>query len=168
METSEKVPIQEMKEYTESYRNIEIQGSKAFIAETKKALDLLINNKSFREVHSFIGKIKEARSSGMRAYDEIPTYEAGKATWTHSTIWYAGTIAHDGYHSLLYHKEKKRSKGIEPNPDSWTGTSAEKRCIEFQLKVLMELSAEDYLIRYLQQQLKNPTYQDIPYNERYW
>ena len=61
-------------------------------------LELFSRRQSFGEAKPFIGMTKGAERSGMRAYDEIYTYEVGKPTWSYSTIWYAGTIAYDGYH----------------------------------------------------------------------
>lgn len=140
---------------------IEIQGSAEFIKETKLALTILDRSNSFGLVTPYLGRIKEAKSSGMKAYDEPPTYDVGKETWQKGTMWYAGTIAHDAYHSFLYHQYKEKNDGAEPHPRVWTGAASEKKCLEYQLQVVQELGENEYVISYLEKVKENPTHQDV-------
>ena len=94
----------------------------------------------------------------MRADAKRPTFVVGRATWKHSALWYAGTIAHDSYHSKLYH-DAKASTGENPPADCWTGSEAEKKCLAFQLQVLQELKADENMIAYVCGCAWNPTYQ---------
>ena len=96
-----------------------------------------------------------------------PTYEVGFRTWNYSAPWYAGTIAHDGYHSLLYHVAKGTGTA-QPPETSWTRADAERKCLKFQAKVLREIKADAALIKYVQDQTVNPTYQNIEYSKRDW
>ena len=138
---------------------IKVEGDEGFLKRTQEALKMLAQLPEFLQIKPHIGLIRRAERSGMRAYDEIPTYEVADPTSSHSTIWYASTIAHDGFHSLLYHQGKERSKGREPDADLWTGTQAEKQCLEFQLKVLEQLTTEKYLLDYAREYMKDPKYQ---------
>jgi len=95
----------------------------------------------------------------MSVYDEVPTYEVGVATWGHSDMWYASTIAHDGYHSVLYHEAKAKSDGNEPHAEKWIGEKAERECLEFQLSTLKELGADKELLIYVERFKASPTYQ---------
>ena len=166
METFEQNDTPPLDEKLSVFEGIEILGSDSFIKHTKVALAVLGNSYSFDEVRPYLARIKQSTRSGMRAYDDPPTFDVGEATWTESSIWYAGTIAHDAYHSLLFHKYKEENKGEEPHPDVWTGSGAEKKCLEFQLQVLQELLTEDGITDYLEIVKTNPTYQDI--EERDW
>ena len=147
--------------------NFEIQGAPVFRDRTLEALALLEGSESFARVAPYIAVIKQADHSGMRAYDERPMYEVGFRTWNYSVPWYAGTIAHDGYHSLLYHNAKG-SGTAEPPETSWTGADAERKCLRFQVLVLREINADAALIKYVQDQTVNPTYQNIEYSKRDW
>lgn len=144
------------------FDKIAIQGNKEFVDHTQKALKLLKSTSTYAVIAPYLGIIKEGAISGMRAYDEIPTYEVGQETWKHSDVWYASTIAHDGYHSLLFHEAKKRgetSSDTDPwHTDVWTGNAAEKQCLEIQRKTLEELVAEKNLIDYVKNLETNPQY----------
>jgi len=145
-------------EKCEYFQEIEIRGSVVFIARTKKVLSLLFEqSESFSTVSPYLGRIRQSVRSGMRAYDLIPTFDVSDTTSSHSIIWYAGAIAHDAYHSLLYHRSKE-TEGKEPSYYTWTGEAAEKKCLKFQLQVLKELSANDSLIDYIKGMLDNPKY----------
>lgn len=147
----------------EVLNGIEIVGSIEFIKATKMALTVLENSASFEEVTPYLGRIEETeRGSGMRAYDDTPTYQVNKATWQNETMWYAGTIAHDAYYSFLYHKYKENNNDQEPHPRIWTGSEAEKECLEYQLRVAQELQEKTHVVDYLEKQKLNPTYQDKP------
>ena len=74
----------------------------------------------------------------MRTYAARPTFDLGTETAYHSVTWCAGAIAHDAYHSKLYHDY--RDAYGEPVPDdAWCGQAKELTCNEFQLRVLREI-----------------------------
>ncbi len=103
----------------------------------------------------------------MHADAERPTFVVGKRTWSHSALWYAGAIAHDCFHSKLY-QEARASLGSQPPADSWTGTDAEKKCLNFQIEVMESLDAGAETIAYLKQVEKNPAYQGHNRGWRGW
>ncbi|MDO8805149.1 MAG: hypothetical protein Q7R35_12015 [Elusimicrobiota bacterium] len=147
-------------------RGIDIQGSGPFSAKTREALTLLEGSTTFTKVIRYIEVIEEADHSGMAAFLPKPTYQVGSRTWTQPVAWYAGTIAHDGYHSLLYH-EYEASAGKAPPAEAWTGARAERDCLSFQQEVLTEIKAVQY-VNYVQGLMADPTYQNIPYSQRNW
>ena len=152
---------------------IKIQGSSDFVLRTREAFEKLTGTTSFEEIRPYIAVIKEAQRSGMRAYGEQPTYEVGQPTWRHSPVWYAGTIVHDGYHSKLYLEAKATNQGHEPDAETWTGTEAEKRCLESQLQALGEMGADEHVVGYVNSLMENPTYEGVhrswaDYEKRWW
>lgn len=138
----------------EQIEGIEVQGSREFVLRTQQSLQLLQSTPQFAVVRPYFGAIRQGKRSGMDVYADPPTYEVGFPTWSHSALWYASTIAHDAYHSKLYH-----------DGEVWTGKEAERVCLKFQREVLIELKAGNELILYLDQLIKNPTYQGDPESE---
>ena len=155
---------------------IEVRGGPEFHRQTQKSLDLLKPTSQFDMIQAHVSIIQQGRRSGMNAWTEKPTFVVGKRTWQHSVLWYAGAIAHDAYHSKLYHEAKKALSGMKPDADAWTGAGAEKKCLAFQRQVLLELGAAPDIIAYLTECEKNPTYQErnkgwrswLDYLKRWW
>jgi hypothetical protein len=144
----------------ETVEGLEVTGSPEFIVKTKEALDSLKHAKCFKVVKQYIAVIKESETSGMEAWLVKPSYGVGKRTWQAGAVWYASTIAHDAFHSKLYHDAKDKLKGKEPSDTAWTGKEAEKKCLRFQADALRQMRAEKRQIDYVIELQKNPTYQD--------
>jgi hypothetical protein len=153
--------------YSELVDGIEIKGSPAFLVYTKEALELLRPTPFFNVIPHYVAVIQQGKRSGMRAYAKRPTFVVGKRTWSHSALWYAGAIAHDSYHSKLYHDARERGGG-KPPADCWTGREAEKKCLAFQIKVMKTLGADAETVAYLEEVEKNPTYQGHTHGWRSW
>ena len=62
----------------------------------------------------------------------------------------------------------KGSGAAEPPETAWTGADAERKCLKFQAQVLSEIKADAALIKYVQDQTLNPTYQNVEYSKRDW
>jgi len=154
--------------YTETYRGIAIIGSPEFISKTKAALKILEQTPEFCIIQSSLGAIESTKHSGVNVCQVPPTYMVGDVTSRSSLLWHASTIAHDAYHSFLYHYEKERLGGKEPVLESWTGKEAEKSCLVFQLGVLQKFAHEECMILHLQELIRNPTYQNQEYQDRDW
>ena len=137
---------------------IEVSGNAAFRSDTQEALALLRSSSLFSGLRKYLPMIQQGKRSGMRAWAKKPTFVVGKPTWQHSALWYAGAIAHDAYHAKLYQEAKQKSGGREPEADYWTGEEAEKKCLDFQRRILMELKADEKTIAYIKECEKNPTY----------
>ncbi|HET8564339.1 MAG TPA: hypothetical protein VFM35_10745, partial [Candidatus Binatia bacterium] len=135
---------------------IEVRGNAAFRSDTQEALALLRSSSLFSGLRKYLPMIQQGKRSGMRAWAKKPTFVVGKPTWQHSALWYAGAIAHDAYHAKLYQEAKQKS-GREPEADYWTGEEAEKKCLDFQRRILMELKADEKTIAYIKECEKNPT-----------
>lgn len=156
-------------EPVDNFFGIRVIGDQQFIARTREALVLLSGLKEFAIIKKpVISLIRKAERSGMRADALISTFDVGPATVESSPVWYASAIAHDGYHSFLFHEEKKRRAGRPPNRDAWTGVEAEKRCLAFQLKVLEQLTDDETLLSYVKENMTNPKYHEISGDKRDW
>ena len=157
----------------EVIEGIDVRGDDAFIERTSEALKLLRTAGQIDFVRRYVKVVISAERSGMRAYAKPPTYEVGPTTWQTSALWYAGMIAHDAYHSKVYHEAKAKKGGGEPDQNDWTGADAEHQCLNFQLKVLGDLGADSRTLDYVRGLTHNPTYQGDPksqadYQRRSW
>jgi hypothetical protein len=161
---------------SDTFDGITIRGGPEFLLRTQEALALLRSTSRFADIQANIALIAEGKRSGMKAWAERPTFFVGRRTWKHSAIWYAGAIAHDAYHSRLYHEAKRANGGREPAADDWTGREAEKICLSFQRKLLVELNANETIITYIDACGKDPAYQShnsgwrswLDYLKRWW
>lgn len=158
---------EEKEELEEIIDGIIVDGEPNFIAATKVALAIL-KGSSFETIKRHLGRIKQSSYSGMDAEAEIPTYNVGRRTWLSSTSWYASTIAHDTFHSFLYHAYEREHEGEPVERDAWTGAEVEKQCLKFQLKILKETNGDDKDIKYVKKLMDDPTYQDIDIENRDW
>jgi hypothetical protein len=160
----------------EMVAGIVVWGDIEFQVRTRESLFLLAQARSLELIQPHIAVIQQARRSGMKAWTGRPTFMVGSATWQHSSLWYAGAIAHDAYHSKLYHEAKQALGGAEPDAHAWTGADAEKECLVFQRQVLQELNADSKTLVYLEDLARNPTYQGrsrgwggwLDYRKRWW
>jgi len=153
---------------SELVEGVEVCGGAAFHARTREALELLRLSALFGAARNHLAVIRQGRRSGMKAWTSKPTFTVGKATWSHSVVWYAGAIAHDAYHAKLYCDAKGGKRGKEPDSDAWTGAAAEKQCLAFQRQVLLELNADEKIIAYIDRCAQNPTYQGHTTGWRSW
>jgi hypothetical protein len=133
-----------------TFEGIDVRGSERFVGQVTKAL-VLLRDKSpdtFAVVGQFVKRIREHSRSGMRAYDDPPTFDLAPRSAYHSLTWCSGAIAHDAYHSKLYHDY--RSAHGKPVPyDAWCGQARELECNQFQAVALEEIGAPRNEIDYL-------------------
>ncbi len=152
---------------TRTADGVEIVGKGEFVQATENSLNLLMESTEYPTIVGSIGRIREADRSGMDVYGDVPTFDVAYRSWNHSSLWYAGIIAHDSCHSRLYFAAKAGGSA-EPPADAWTGKRAEQTCLEYQIRVLSELDADEGTLEYLRQLRVNPTYQDVDYGSRDW
>jgi len=141
-----------------------IVGDTNFTAKTQKAMDLIVGSQyGYELVTSYIAVIEQSTYSGMRAYDDPPTYQVGEATYNASTTWYASTIIHDACHSKLYF-DSLEEYGYVDN-DMWTGNIPEMMCMSAQIDFLKEIGAPRYEVDYAIS-IIDTNYWDI--EDRWW
>ncbi|MEI6462526.1 MAG: hypothetical protein WCO33_02550 [bacterium] len=149
---------------------IEIIGDDDCENDTLNALKLLSAKApdTYRNVVKSIGIIECAPSGSAMYADETPSrFVVGDNTRTYSIIWYAGSIAHDAFHSKLYH-DYLRTHKTQSVPDSiWIGKNAEEKCIAEQSRVLTRLKADKALIEFLKNALATRYYEILP-KDRDW
>jgi hypothetical protein len=107
----------------------------------------------------------------MWAYKTPPTYEMSDTNAFYSLTWCAATIAHDSFHSKLYHDYRKEHS--EPVPDAvWTGRAAEQLCMKHQLAVMERIGATKCEMDYARKQADGQYVKDgetwKEYKKRSW
>jgi hypothetical protein len=152
---------------------LEIRGTAQFSNQVQQAL-LLIKTRdpdAYLIVTQYVGRIKEGKRSGMWAYATPPTYEMSDKTALYSVTWCAATIAHDSFHSKLYHDYKAAHGGSVPRL-AWGGVLAEQLCMKHQLSVMERIGASKWELDHARTQADghyskdNETWQD--YKKRDW
>ncbi|PWU19552.1 MAG: hypothetical protein C5B50_06200 [Verrucomicrobia bacterium] len=154
---------------TTKFETIEIRGSTRFYSQVTKAL-LLLRTKSpraFATVTNNIGRIEEAKKSGMAAYETPPTFELADPSAFYSVTWCAIAIAHDSLHSKMYHDYLREHPGQRVPDLIWTGEQAEKQCCDYELGVAIEIGAPPYEIQWAKWDPKN-RYWEVPESKADW
>jgi hypothetical protein len=142
---------------TETYLGHEIRGSLEFLIRMVESLKLLQPLSEYEEVRRYIFRIYQGFEHSMRVDCNPPTMHIGKDRGC--AKWYASVIAHEAYHSLLYHQELERNGGwVEPALLAHAGTEAEKLCFQFQARVLRKLDASKKQIEHIEKNALNPTH----------
>lgn len=133
-----------------TYSGIEIIGDTRFIKQVKASLVLIQDGapEAFAVIKRYVGRIEQGEKSGMLVNKEPPSYELNSRTAFYSITWCAGSIAHDSYHSKLYHEYKMAHGGTVPE-DVWKGIEVEEKCIEYQIEVMQQIGAPKHEIDYL-------------------
>jgi len=151
----------------------EIVGGTQYSNRVQQALHLLATRDpdTYAIVTNNIGRIHESEHSGMRAPETPPTYDMSDVTANYSVTWCAATIAHDSYHSKLYHDYLKTHTGPVPE-DVWTGTHAEQECMQHQLAVMQHIGCPAAEINWAKTQADGHYINDPnnggDYNHRKW
>jgi len=85
------------------FDTLEINGTATFKEQVTNSLALLRSRspESYGVVTTYIGRISQAKHSGMAAYENPPTMELNDRTAFYSVTWCASSIAHDSIHSKL-------------------------------------------------------------------
>jgi len=148
---------------------LEISGTPAFKEQVANSLMVLRSRspESYGVVTTYIGRISQAKHSGMAAYENPPTLELNERTVFYSVTWCASSIAHDSIHSKLYNDYRKlHPEGAYAPDEVWTGAEAERQCRAQQMRVLLQLGAPAAEINWLSQ--TNNRYWEIDYTKRDW
>lgn len=165
------------KSQKELFDGIEIQGSNEFREKIKNSLDILaLSPEKFNFSKKYIERIQEWGRSAINMFKDKPTFEIGDMWKESDEIFLASQIAHDSYHSYLCYSSQENNGIIIIN--DFSGKEAEKKCLDFQIKTLEDIQSHEKMKsnhelidehkKYLTGLAVNPTYQDIPYEERNW
>ena len=98
---------------------------------------------AYEVVTNNVGRIEEGQPSGMWAEAKPPVYVMSDLTASYSVTWCAATIAHDSFHSKLFHDYQKTHRGLVPD-SVWKGTAAEQQCMKHQIDVMRKLGASEH------------------------
>jgi hypothetical protein len=146
---------------------IEIRGTEKFQTAVSNALILLRTKApdAYQIVTNNIAIIDESDHSGMNAGAVHPAFNLNGRSAFYSPTWCASDIAHDSFHSKLYHDYQKAHAGKVPD-EIWIGHEAELKCLQHQARVLKAVGAPAYEISYCGK--ISPDYAGVPYTNRNW
>lgn len=132
---------------------LEISGSERYKEQVHRAIVLLQTRDlpAYKIVTDNVGRIQEGQPSGMQAYATPPVYVMSDLTAFSSLTWCAATIAHDSFHSKLYHDYQRTHSGPVPN-SVWIGRAAEQECMKHQISVMRRIGASGSEISYAKAQ----------------
>jgi len=152
---------------TSHFKTLSIQGTPPFRERVEKALALLEarSPQGFNLATNYIGVIRQAEHSGMRANENPPVFDLNDRSAFYSLTWCAGVIAHDSFHSKLYHDYKLAHHTAVP-ASAWGGDATERQCLVHQLRVLGEVGAPTNELAHCQ--LTGVDYAKVPYEKRNW
>jgi hypothetical protein len=145
-----------------------VHGTPKFQKQVTNALQLLTTKApaAYVTVTNEIGIIRQAKRSGMRAWTSPPTFDLTEGTAFYSLSWCAGSIAHDSFHSKLYHDYLRKNPKARRVPDAaWKGEDAETRCSEHQIRVLKQIDAPIHEIDWCGDTNR---YWEVKYRDRHW
>lgn len=151
-----------MKMASALFEHIRLQGSAGFIERTQAALACLRKTACSAEVWNLLTVVRKAKRTGVHAHKTVPIIDVGLKSWNSRITWYAAGIGHEGFHIKLYREAKEQNRGNEPDIDSWAGVDGERKCLQFQLRVLQELNVEEYVLDYYRELIKAPNYMGDP------
>ena len=144
-----------------------IFGTDKFVEKTEDALFFIKEKspRSYELVTNYVSIIQSAEKSGMRAYNNPPTFEVGSRTAQSDLRWYASSIVHDAYHSKLYNDYRKKFNRKVPS-EIWTGRNAENACLSVQEDFMKDAGAPEHVIKYIQKGRTRDYFSD--YKNRDW
>jgi hypothetical protein len=136
--------------FESNFHGVQICGDKDFIEQVERSLRLLREKSpdAFKLTQRFAPRIEQSSRSGMRAYVDPPTFDLSPITANYSDTWCAGSIAHDTYHSKLYHEYVDAHGGPVPD-EEWCGKAKELECIQYQARVLKDIGAPESEVSYV-------------------
>jgi hypothetical protein len=148
-------------------QDVEIIGSARFVNQIEAALTLIRekDTEAYNNIIKYIGRIQEADHSGMAASLDPPTFFFNERSAFYSLTWCAGDIAHDSYHSKLYHDYKAKYGDNVPN-EIWTGQEIEMKCLRYQIEVMRKIGAPQGEIDYLKS--LDGSHYKVEFDKRGW
>ena len=153
---------------SKTYGSITIYGQKEFLDLTIRTLDLLKEKHpaAFTLVQRYIEFICFSKFSVIDIKRKFCL--VCSSILSESEVEYAGGLVHEAFHCKLYYEylqarpeEKKVPKEIA------TGEEAEKRCVEYQCKVLEDLGADQTTLDYYKNVI-NTRYWEVPWEFQDW
>ena len=126
-------------------------GTDEFVEKTEDALFLIKEKspRSYELVTNYVSIIQSAEKSGMRAFNNPPTFQVGSRTAQSDLRWYASSIVHDAYHSKLYNDYRKKFNRKVPS-EIWKGRNAENSCLSAQEDFMKDVGAPEHVMKHLQ------------------
>ena len=132
---------------------IKIIGTDDFIKKTEEALTLLKEKSPdhYTIVTNYLSVIQFSEKTGVTASSKIS--KIGFKIFKLPLQWYAAGLAHESYHSKLYHDYRQKFGLPVPN-DVYSGRKAEDACLDVQKDCAKNLGAHISYIKYLEDMKK--------------
>ncbi len=126
-------------------KELVIKGTSEFKNQISQALDLLKEKapEAYDMVNEYVGTIEQRKRTSMGAQKMPPRMSMADKSTYFSLTWCAGTIAHEAFHSKLYHDyRRKHPWRFWPVPRKiWANFETERKCVKYQLEVLKQINA---------------------------
>jgi hypothetical protein len=142
-------------EQTTEFESIQIVGRPLFTSNVLKALKLIQEKaeEDYELTLYYIGQIRQWYQGGILLYAYPPTYFMAARTAISSITWCASCIAHETWHSKLYHDYWIQNPGDYHVPhEVYGGQAIEIECNKYQLQVGQKIGMPESEIEWLRQQ----------------
>jgi hypothetical protein len=84
-----------------------------------------------------------------------------------STAYLASGLAHEAKHCDLYWSRRERNPTQDVPDEVFSGSDAERQCVEYQIAVLKQLGETDNVIERLRESMQTEWWK-VPWHERDW
>lgn len=130
------------------YDPIIIEGDEEFVRAIENALDILRDFPEYYEVvNTYTGRIIRGPTS-MEPQHDAPIMRINTATIQASSLWLAGMMVHEAYHSKLYF-DYRNENNRRPPRHVWAGPSGEIIVTGRQREFLVEAGAPQYYLQHV-------------------
>jgi hypothetical protein len=153
-----------------SISNIVIKGDDNCRNQTFAALNLLNERdlEALKIVEKYIGTIECIdKGSGMYSWENPPRFVVGTVTMGGGTMWYAGSILHDSWHSKLYNDYHDAHPNDYVPAEIYSGETGETICVGHQYDTMVKLGADQGTLDWIKASLATK-YWEVPYDQRSW
>jgi hypothetical protein len=149
--------------------NLTVFGPSAFRIHIINALKLLETKSpdAYGLIQSYIYAITYSKSSAVFATDRPAAIMVGRPTAYDALDVLAAGLAHEAFHCKLYWDFRDEHAGQEVPPNVFSGPEGERKCVEFQCKVLEQLGAAQEIVRATRDALKTG-YWEVAWEHRTW
>jgi len=132
------------------YDAVEIEGDEQFVSTIETALELLRQFPEYYELaNTYIGRIERGRgNTHIEIRRETPVMRVNAVTSEASSLWIAGMIVHEAYHSKLYFEYFNINNRSAPS-HVWGRPDGEVMAIERQRGLLVAAQAPQHYIQHV-------------------
>lgn len=125
------------------FDTVSVRGPEGFRDAVTNSLGLLKTKSphSYGVITNSVEVIRPGAHRAMFASARRPRLELPISVCEDSVTWRAGVIAHNVYHSHLFHQSRREHPDTCISFGVWAFGDAESKCLEFQLMALRDIGA---------------------------